>query len=391
MSLFLLTVARFLLDVLYAVLKLLPVSKKVTFLSRQANTPGVDFVLLEEWMREAYPEYKTVMLCKTLDKGAAAKIKYMFHMLRQMYHCATSRAAVLDSYCIIISFLTQRRSLKVFQIWHSLGLFKKFGYSILDKKEGSKSGVARVMRMHEGYSHVICSSPAFTAAFAEAFGCAEEKILPLGLPRMDYIQSSEAAARNRDRIFSVYPALDNGRKNLLYVPTFRKFGKEPLQKVIDKVDLAQYNLIIKLHSGKELVFVDTRKNKKTGRNGTGMDFLHVADAVITDYSAILYEAALARKPLYLYCCDYDSYMDSRGLYLDYFKDIPGVVSRDINVILSAVDKGVTDEAKLEAFLDYNVPYRHLNMTAALCDVIIGTVENGSVDLPAVIRSEKYVR
>ena len=58
-------------------------------------------------------------------------------MLRQMYHAATSEIVVLDTYCIIISLLKQRKSLKVIQMWHALGAMKKFGYSILDKGEGT--------------------------------------------------------------------------------------------------------------------------------------------------------------------------------------------------------------------------------------------------------------
>ena len=391
MSSFLLFMARFFLNMLYGILKCLPVSDKVTFLSRQANTPGVDFVLLEKQMHESYPEYKTVMLCKTLGTGVSKKIRYTFHMFRQMFHCATSRAVVLDSYCIVISFLKQKKSLPVFQIWHGTGLIKKFGYAILDKKEGSERRLAKNMRMHRNYSYVVCSSPEFTGTFAEIFDCGEEKILPLGLPRMDYLQSPEHAKANRTRLYALYPELKNGKKTILYVPTFRKFGKVPTQKVIDKVNLTQYNLIVKLHGGKEQVFVDSKNQKRTGRSGPGMDFIHIADFVITDYSAILYEAALVRKPLYLYCCDYDSYMEDRGLFIDYFNEIPGVVSKDIDVIVNAIDEGVVHDEKLESFLDKNVPYRQLNITSALCDLIVQAARCGKIDLDSVIHSKKYLK
>ena len=46
---------------------------------------------------------------------------------------------------------------------------------------------------------------------------------------------------------------------------------------------------------------------------TGMDLLHVADYIITDYSAIVYEASIVEKPIYFYTYDYDKYMDDKEL------------------------------------------------------------------------------
>ena len=76
----------FLLNIIYSIFKLFKVKNKITFISRQSNTPNIDFILLSNELKS---EYEIIMLCKTLDKGIFNKIKYIFHMFKQMYHIAT--------------------------------------------------------------------------------------------------------------------------------------------------------------------------------------------------------------------------------------------------------------------------------------------------------------
>ena len=51
------------------------------------------------------------------------------------------------------------------------------------------------------------------------------------------------------------------------------------------------------------------------------EMLYIADCVIADYSAIVFEAALLNKPMCFYAFDLDEYMASRSFYLDYEKDM----------------------------------------------------------------------
>ena len=77
----------------------------------------------------------------------------------------------------------------------------------------------------------------------------------------------------------------------------------------------------------------------------------VSDYVITDYSCILYEAGLINKPLYFYAFDYDEYNKNRQLNLDYFKDLPGVKSKDYKEILTAIKSDKYDFKELKEFID----------------------------------------
>lgn len=374
----LVAIGKFLLNIFYFFIKFLPVKNRITFISRQADSCGVDFKMLIEGLEEAYPQYEVLALTRTLSSKPAELIKYGFHMLRQMVCCATSRVVVLDSYCIVVSVLKHKRNLKVLQLWHALGAFKKFGYSVLDKGEGSSRAIARAMKMHYHYDYAVVSGPKCVCSFAEAFHMERKNMIPIGLPRMDYLLDEEAGRRVLRQVLAVYPQLDNGKKNILYAPTFRKEDGEDaigsaMRRIVDATDFSRFNLIIKTHSGHERIYVDGRdgQNKCKGKQFVGMDFLKMADYVISDYSSIIFEASLVRKPLYLYCFDCDTYLNDRGFYLDYFKDIPAVISRDAAEIMEKigrderVDMELVDEFARK-YVQNSVP----DVTGTLTEIIV---------------------
>ena len=106
---------------------------------------AIDFQLIREWFGEERPHWKVVTLARSLE----SPLSYLPEMVRQVFHMATSRAVVLDSYCITASLLGSRIKAPVIQIWHALGNMKKFGYTALDTEEGHSSSTAKLMRMHE--------------------------------------------------------------------------------------------------------------------------------------------------------------------------------------------------------------------------------------------------
>ena len=194
---------------------------KVVFISRQSETPSLDFRYLINEIKTNYPQYKVEVLCKMIPASAGGKIKYAGEMFRQMKALATSKVAVLDGYCILASMLNHKSDLKIIQIWHALGAFKRFGKSILDKEGGKSSKTAAAFKMHNNYDLIAASGDACVPFFAEAFGQPESKFVPIGIPRMDYLTDENEKIRLRGNIFARYPQLDNGKKNILYVPTFR--------------------------------------------------------------------------------------------------------------------------------------------------------------------------
>lgn len=334
---FVIAIFRGFLNLIYALFKLLPVRDKITLISRQSDFPSEDFLMLKAEIEKQSPKTEVKILSKKLRKSPGALISYIGHIFVQMYHIATSKTVVLDSYCIAVSVLKQRRSLRVVQIWHAMGALKRVGLSILGEEEGSNPKLAKAMRMHRNYTHVLASGKACVKPFAEAFGCDEKSIVIGSLPRVDRLMSEEIKQRTIDKIFDIYQELkqakDCDKKIIVYAPTFRKHKDISIEveDLINKISSEDRIIVIKKHPLMKLCIED-RPGVIIDDTFSTEEMLYIADYVIADYSAIVFEAALLNKPMCFYAFDLDEYMASRSFYLDYEKDMPGAICKDVDEV-----------------------------------------------------------
>ncbi len=354
MSIFI-EIAIWAMNVFYFFVKLFPTKNKVVLISREKSTPSLDFLLLERKIKNIDDSIEVVMLCRRLEKDWLSRIKYIFHMIRQMYHIATSKVVVLDTYCITVSCLKHKKSLTVIQMWHAMGSFKKFGYSILDKKEGSSSKIAKAMRMHKNYDYIFSSSENDKKNFAEAFGYSDQldKLVVMPLPRVDLLKDKDNIMRTKEEVLKKYPALKK-KKTILYAPTFRKDKSmvKDITKLIDAVDYSKYNLVIKLHPLSKTVIDDKRvifdNSFSTFEIGCASHYM------ITDYSAVVFELSLLSKPIFFYAYDKESYIGSRDFYMNYDRDMPGVISKTADEVMANIEAGNYDIKKVKKFADYHI-------------------------------------
>ena len=361
------------LNAVYGIMKLAPVKNRIVFLSRQSNTPSYDIRALEAWFQEK--GFETVVLCREMGHGPAAYAGYMLHMFKQMRCMATSRMVILDTYCIAACLLRHRDGLLIAQMWHALGSLKKFSLSILDQAGGRSSETANIMHMHEQYDIIFTSSEASRGAFAEAFGYDEEALTIMSLPRVDAILDQQRDEKNKEKIRNAYPRIgEGGRKVLLYAPTFRK-GKdisEAVRRLIDAVDYSRYDLIVKLHpldaariaGGQAIV----------DRKFSTMDMLSVCDVVITDYSAVTYEAALKGKPLVFYAFDIGEYIAGRDFYLDYNSEIPGPVRETATEVMDIIGRGEWEPDRVRQFAEKYIEKRE-RCTEEMGQYLLDRIEN----------------
>lgn len=368
-------IAIFFLNIIYSLLKLFPQKHKITFISRQDNKPSLDIEMLDKKLHELHGEYETIILCKTLDPGFLSKISYAFHMLKQMYHIATSEVVVLDSYCIAISILNHRKNLLVIQMWHSIGTMKKFGYSILDKPEGSSSKIAHLMKMHRNYDYILAAGDGYKEHLAEGFNYPLEKIVTLPLPRIEVLKDKEYAQKTRSKILKAYPDLEY-KKNIVYVPTFRKVNDDEflsaLKSLCGSIDYDKYNLIIKAHPLTDLTDFDNG-DAVLDDQFSSFDMLFISDIVISDYSCIMYEAAVLGKPIYLYAYDYDEYMATREIYMDYKNEIPCPICGSANELMETIDNTSYNYNTLDSFLNKYVCTESQHETKDIVDFIFNRI------------------
>lgn len=373
----LLKIGIFLLNVVYFFIKLLPSKDKIVMISRQSNNITPDFELLKKEF-EKDKKYEVVVLTKKLSPGFANKVKYAFHMFKQMYQIATSKVVILDSYCIVISILKHKKNLKIIQMWHAMGSLKKFGLSGLDKNSKSsafnksmdvnkKKKIAKAMKMHCNYDYFFVSSESAIAPFAEAFGTNPNKAVIMPLPIVDLLTDDLYKKEKTNEIKEYYPEMKN-KKNIVYVPTYREEeSEEKIKELIDSVNYNKYNLIIKLHPLTKLSDFDDRViwDKKF----FSRDVMIASDYIITDYSAIVYEASLLNKPMYFYIYDFDSYSKNRDFYINYKKDIPGNMSKDAKDIVNYIENNSFDRDKAKKFSKNSITLTDEKATRRIVDFV----------------------
>ena len=348
-------IGRIGLSFIYFFIKLFPMKNKITFISRQSNVPSMEFQMLEQKIKKENNEVEVVLLCKTLDGGIdsalQSKLSYCLHMFVQMYHIATSKVVILDSYCIVVSLLKHKKQLKVIQMWHSIGSMKLFGYTALGRSEGSSHKLAHAMRMHANYDYVFASGEAYREHLANGFHCDLSKVIVMPLPRVDVLKNAKYESEIRTQIFDLYPELNDGKKIIVYCPTFRKDEKDfvaAVNNLCEAVDLEKYHLVVKLHP---LSQVELPNTVVQAEEFSSFDMLFLADYVISDYSCIVYEAAIRMIPLYFYNFDMDLYEDGRGFAIDYEGELPGTISKNAEEIMRSIGEEEYDMNYLKQFLE----------------------------------------
>jgi len=360
------------LALLYYICRLAPTRQRVVCISRQSNEDPVDFTLIARELAHRSPPLATVILANKIE-GA---LSYVPVIARQVFYIATSRAVILDSYCIAVSLLGDRITVPVFQIWHALGNMKKFGYTALGTPEGHSESIAKAMHMHEGYDCVVVSSNNFKKDFAAGFNVPEAIVEESPLPRTDLLIDPNYRERQRRLFFTAYPSAA-GKKVVVYCPTFRKSAPtneaEAMRALVDSFDPQHYLLVYMPHPVSRQAIDDPRV--LTVPKGD-IDPLFSADYIISDYSTVIYEAGLLGTPVFLYAYDWDSYREKRSFNIDLEHDVPTLFTSDAKEIALAISENRFDRKEFEAFVCRNISLPvGKSCTQQLCDLIVARIES----------------
>lgn len=308
-------------------------------ISRQSNNISGDFRMLGDELKSKH-NLQVVYLCRTLDGGVDStiftKISYGFHMFTQMYHLATSKVCVLDSYSPVVCILNHKKSLKIVQIWHSIGVMKKFGWQIIGNQEGSSETIAKVMKMHRNYDVIYCAGEKCKQVLIEGFNADDSKMRVFPLPRVDLLKDKNYIAETKEKIYQKYPQLKE-KETVLYAPTFRKNEEgfnDSFNKLVECFDFDKYNLVVKLHPLTNVEFDESKVI--ADKDFSTFQMMCCADKFISDYSCMIYEAGIMGIPLYFYNYDMDLYENNRGLEIDY-NILPGYKSGDANELVKSLE------------------------------------------------------
>ena len=285
--------------------------------------------------------------CDSLTRAEASGAGFIF---RSAYRLARSRFIFLDNTFLPLSCLKLRKGSILTQLWHGTGTIKKFGQ---DVNEGALKDLEA--RCGKNITHLIVSSPATKSIYAGCFGVPEDKVRVLGLPRTDAFFAPDFAENARARFEKKYPEA-KGRRLVLYAPTFRDDAGNEDEQIRMIGDFARdfaarmpkdAILGLRLHP-----YVSSRLTGISTESARILDLTHfrglntllgTADVLITDYSSIVFEYSLLRRPMLFYAYDLDRFEGSdRGFYRDYRGYVPGPVYTEREELLDALSATLCD-------------------------------------------------
>lgn len=385
--------------VLYRLFCLFPVQDKVAFLSRQSARP-FDFELLEQALRARFGTLDVAWACGRETEGHPS----VGLTLRQLWQAATSRVVVVDGYMPAVAIPANRRS-KCLLIWHAMGAVKKFGYQSLGTSQGRTSAQAEAGRMHRGYDAVVVGLANQAGFFSQAFDVPEASVRALGVPRMDYLLDptwaslrSADAQLVRDQVGLPDVASDSAAgaggsrasqeqprcRIALYAPTLRR-GDEQGARAYERARALARALPhgwMLLACGHPLQPVSGAAEDGSGdaplawlRGVSAIRAMELVDAVVTDYSAVAFEAALARKPVFYYVPDIRDYRESPGLNIDPLLESPQVASEqaeDIARMVASLDLGQAPASFAHTCVEQAAPGSIERILDALEELLVQT-------------------
>lgn len=235
----------------------------------------------------------------------------------------------------------------VLQTWHGTPL-KKIA---LNRPGLGVRTVLATIRERSRWSILLSQNPHSTRVFRSAYAFLGP-VWQEGYPRDDALVAGDAASV-RSRL-----GIADDVTVLLYAPTWRDDRPEH----IDHLDVAAftdalgpgYVTLIRGHSRTLQPGRDVRASNVldvTGYPDVSELFL-VADALITDYSSVMFDFSVTGKPIFFFAPDLDHYrQELRGFYFDLDAAAPGPVVRDAHELVELV------RARTEVAAQYVELYR----------------------------------
>lgn len=200
------------------------------------------------------------------------------------------------------------------------------------------------------FDYCLVPGDIFIKTKMEFFNCSSKKLLPLGYPRYDLmLRGSEAAEAFREKLLKE----SKSEKLILWMPTYRhatsvRLNEETLQNefnipiIDDKEKLLKLDrfcrenqilVVIKKHylqipydfGEEKLTNIVYLENKDLDAEDLQLyEFIHCADALISDYSSVAIDYLLMDRPLGFTLDDYEAYTQSRGwVFEDPLAYMPG--------------------------------------------------------------------
>ncbi|WP_327743950.1 bifunctional glycosyltransferase family 2 protein/CDP-glycerol:glycerophosphate glycerophosphotransferase [Streptomyces europaeiscabiei] len=248
--------------------------------------------------------------------------------------------------------LTKRPGTTYIQTWHGSAL-KRMGFDEPGWKLKSRAEQAEQQRTLDRFDHFLIRSEHDVRTLAKAFRLREKVLLRVGYPRNDALVRARGAAERPSLAAELGIPAD--KRILLYAPTFRHQGQRRFTLPFDVERFAEtfgdeYVLLVRAHYLNHVVLPPSVRGRviDVSAHHDVTPVLALADALITDYSSVMFDYALLDRPMLFFTHDYEEYVhEGRGTYFDLLERAPGPIVRTEDELHSVLRSMSLDEQTLK--------------------------------------------
>lgn len=310
---------------------------------------------------------------------------------RIKYYCIMAAAGIWVSDTRFQNYMIKRKQTIYIQTWHGTplkklaldldALYMAGEQNLAEYKEAFRKNAA-------AWDYLISQNPFSTETFRRAFAF-QGKILPIGYPRNDVLfkkMPPDKIAENKKK-----HGFPPDKKIMLYAPTWRdnayydsasyRFETQMDFEKMRQAFKGEYILAAKFHY---MVQEKADWNKypdfvyPVSAETDIADLYPLADLLITDYSSVMFDYSILKRPMFFYAYDLPAYRDTlRGFYFDFTLEAPGPIVTTTDELIQEI-KDLTEEnykekygnCYLEFCRKYN-PYDNGTASERVVEIIAG--------------------
>ncbi|MEU5582927.1 CDP-glycerol:glycerophosphate glycerophosphotransferase [Streptomyces huasconensis] len=276
--------------------------------------------------RELAPHIRGVWVVSGRHRDKVpAGIEYVVEGSRRYWE-AMARATYLINNSSFPGGFTKRPGQVYLQTHHGTPL-KKMG---LDQRRypAGTHGISfqKVLDHTDQWDFSLSANPHSTEIWERVYPSAAYEALEAGYPRNDvyFTTGDEEIARIRARL-----GVEDGQTVLLYAPTHRDYQKGflprlDLRRFAERLG-PQYVVLVRAHyfyGADAGLDAHPRIVDVTG-HARVEELCLAADALVTDYSSLMFDYACLDRPIVTYAPDWQAYRLARGTYFDLLSGRPG--------------------------------------------------------------------
>ncbi|MGM8364854.1 CDP-glycerol glycerophosphotransferase family protein [Virgibacillus sp. W0181] len=365
---------------------LLPMKQNKIFLfSYYGSQYGCNPKYITEYIQANYPRgtFDLVWAFNDLSKSPflpkVRKVKTM--SLSYFYELCTAKV-IITNYRTTDFFL-KRKDQYYIQTWHSSLRLKQIEK---DAQQMLPSSYVHMAKKDARKCDLLLSGCKYsTSIFQRAFWYKGE-ILECGTPRNDLLLNQPAGKMEAIRRKL---ALPSDVKVVLYAPTFRKddanemynLPTTALLQALESRFGGEWKLLVKLHphaAAKGESFIQGESAVNVSEYNDMQELLYLADIVISDYSSLIFDFALTRRPCFLYVPDVEQYTKKERKMYFQLDDLPFTKVKSERELVEVIEQFEIEayqkkvEIYLKAIETYEKGYASAQVMKRIEKVCFGT-------------------